>query len=268
MKKLLLCFIFIQTGLNCYSQINFEKGYYYNNDNVKKDCFIRNIDWLNNPTEIEYKLTQNGEVKTEKLNSVSEFGVSGTVFKRFSVKIDKSTNILNDLGYDRNPEYVEETLFLKQIVKGNLNLYRYVDGNLTTFFYNGKDKEITQLVYKKYLKSKSTIAESNIYKQELLNYLVCEDITSRDINQLRYSQRDLSKLFIKYNTCKGVTYGNTYEKKRENVFNANLRGGINFNNFKIPSRSSTNPSPYEFDFGTVLGFQIGVETEFILPFNN
>jgi hypothetical protein len=54
MKKLFLLIILTQISLNCYSQINFEKGYFYNNENKKIECLIKNNDWLNNPTQIKY----------------------------------------------------------------------------------------------------------------------------------------------------------------------------------------------------------------------
>jgi len=36
----------------------------------------KNIDWLSNPTKIKYKLTENDEINTIVIDSISEFGVS------------------------------------------------------------------------------------------------------------------------------------------------------------------------------------------------
>ena len=38
--------------------------------------------------------------------------------------------------------------------------------------------------------------------------------------------------------------------------------------FKVPTRSSTNPEKYQFDFGVATGYQWGIEIEYILPFKN
>ena len=265
MKKFLILLCLIQVSINCFSQVNFEKGYYYDNNNIKTECFIKNLEWLNNPNEILYKISKDSEVQNKTIKSISEFGVSQIVYKRFNVEVDRSSRLLNKLDYDRNPNYKEEVLFLKQIVKGNLNLYSYVDGNFSTFFYDGKEKAITQLVYKKYYKSESIVAESNIYKQELLNNLICKSISTNNINTLRYSKKSLYNIFVKYNTCKGVIFDKEDEGKK--IFGLNLKTGINFNSFKIPSRSADNPSSYEFNFGNITGFQIGLESEFVLPFN-
>ena len=53
MKKQILLLLTTILSLNSYSQINFDKGYFINDSNQKVDCLIKNIDWKNNPTEIE-----------------------------------------------------------------------------------------------------------------------------------------------------------------------------------------------------------------------
>ena len=254
--------------LNSYSQINFEKGYYLDNENNKIVCLIKNMGWLSNPTKIKYKLSENTEINTKSIDSISEFGVSDLLFKRFSVQIDRSGQQIKNLSHNRNPEFKSETLFLKQIVKGDSNLFVYVDGNFTTYFFNSNSYSITQLVHKKYLKDQNLIAENNLFRQQLLINLECDNISQEHIKNLIYAENELKKLFIKFNTCKGVVYQEDNEKKKtKGLFNLNIRGGITLNSFKIPSGGVTNPSPYEFDFGTILGFQIGVEAEYVLPFN-
>ncbi len=267
MKRIFLVIILIQISFNGYSQINFEKGYFYDNENNKNSCLIKNVDWLNNPTEIEYKLSEGSEIKSKTIDYIKEFGVSDLVYKRFSVQIDRSSQHLEKLSYSKNPEYKSETLFLKQIVKGESNLYMYIDKNFTTYFFNSENKNITQLVYKKYLKENILVAENNMFRQQLLNDLKCESISTSEIKYLIYSKKNLTKLFIKYNTCKGNYYESKIKIEKKNLFNANLKAGVTINSFKIPSGGITNPSPYEFDFGTFMGFQIGAEAEFILPFN-
>lgn len=267
MKKIFLLIILTQISLNSYSQINFERGYFYDNENNKTVCLIKNIDWLNNPTEIKYKLSENSEIKTATIGSINEFGVSDLVFKRFDVQIDRSSQQIKKLSYKRNPEFKNETLFLKQIVKGDSNLFIYVDGNFTTYFFNSNNKNITQLVYKKYLKTENIIAENNMFRQQLLNNLQCRSISYKDVKNLIYSKNKLSELFIKYNSCKGIYQENEEKIDKKDLFNIYIRAGVNINSFKIPSRGFTNPSSYEFDFGTILGFQFGVEAEFIFPFN-
>ena len=268
MKKLFILLTFIQLSLNCYSQVNFEKGYFYNNDNIKKTCLIKNSDWLNNPSKIEYKLSENSEIKSVSIVSISEFGVGDIVFKRFNLQIDKSSEILNQLSTAKNANYTTETLFLRLIVKGDLNLWQYINNNLTKYFYNSDNKEITQLLYKRYRKSTSKVGHNYMFKQQLINDMKCEDISKKNIENISYLRDDLFDLFIKYNSCKGIIYKEEEKLKRKGVFNINLRAGVNFNSFKVPTRSSTNPEKYQFDFGVATGYQWGIEIEYILPFKN
>lgn len=77
-KKQLVFILTAILSLNCYSQISFEKGYFVDNNNQKTTCLIKNIDWANNPTEFEYKLSKNNETKKLTIKLVKEFGVNNT----------------------------------------------------------------------------------------------------------------------------------------------------------------------------------------------
>jgi hypothetical protein len=74
MKKQLLFLLTAILSFNCYSQISYEKGYYIDNMNQKTNCLIKNIDWITNPTEFEYKLSENSESKKATIKSIKEFG--------------------------------------------------------------------------------------------------------------------------------------------------------------------------------------------------
>ncbi|WP_067151165.1 hypothetical protein [Pseudotamlana agarivorans] len=119
----------------CYSQISYEPGYFIDNNNEKTDCLIKNMDWKNNPTEFEYKLTEEGESQKATIHSVKEFEVTNmSQYVRFTVNIDRSSEALSKISHDKNPAFKEEVLFLKTILVGKANLYEYNDGNLKRFF--------------------------------------------------------------------------------------------------------------------------------------
>jgi len=267
MQKTLTSFFLLLIAVASHAQITFEKGYFIGNNGNKTTCLIRNIDWLNNPTEFEYKLSENARPNTATIGTVSEFGVANTVFKRFTVDIDRSSQQVGKLDTKRNPEFNEETLFLKVMITGDYNLYSYIDGNLSVFFYDGKNQHISQLVFKKYLTDRDKIGINNMYQQQLSNSLECNTIQPRDFENLDYTGDDLSDLFTKYNTCKGYDYTSEKTTANKGKMNLYLRAGVNINSFKIPSRGITNPSPNEFDFGQIIGFQIGTELEYVFGFN-
>ncbi len=75
MKKIyVIAFTFFIVSVN-QAQILFEKGYFIDYRNIKIDCFIRNADWKNYPEKFDYKLSEDGEIKTIDLKETKEFGI-------------------------------------------------------------------------------------------------------------------------------------------------------------------------------------------------
>ena len=131
MKNQLILLLTIVFSLNSYSQISYEKGYFIDNANQKINCLIKNSDWKNNPTEFEYKLSEKGESKNATIRSIKEFGIdNSSKYIRSTVEIDRSSESVNFLSNDMNPNFNKETLFLRVLVEGKANLLEYVDSNL------------------------------------------------------------------------------------------------------------------------------------------
>lgn len=264
-KGLLLSLLTAILSFNCYSQINFEKGYYINNEDQKTDCLIRNIDWKNNPTEFEFKLSENGESKSATIKSVKEFGIyNDSKYIRKSVNIDRSGERIGHLSKDRNPLFKEEELFLKVLLEGKANLYLFKDGNLTRYFYSKDDSKIKQLISKKYLTPDNKIRTNDLYKQQLWNDLKCANLTIRKAEKVDYKKNELVSFFEDYNECHGQGYTNFEEKEKRDLLNLNIRPGLTYSSLTI--RHDT-PNSKDTDFDNEIGFRIGMEAEFILPFN-
>lgn len=265
MKKKLLFLLFIIININGYSQILFEKGYYIDNSEQKIDCLIKNLDWGDNPTKFEYKISETSESVNVDIESVKEFGIyNNSKYIRKTVKIDKSSKDIGNLNNERNPVFVEETLFLKVLVEGNTNLYLYENKNLLRFFYNKDNSDIEQLVYKNYLISNNVIGENPLYKQQLWSNLRCPTIEMDKIDQLEYEKNSLINFFIEYNKCNNLDFINYEGIVKKDLFNLTFRIHLNNSSLSIKNYSSNN---LDTDFGSKLGLGIGVEAEFILPYN-
>lgn len=263
-KQLLLIALFTILCAESYSQIIFENGYFIDESNNKNECLIKNVDWKNNPTEFEYKFSQNDTVHKATIKTVKEFGIYNvSKYIRAKTNIDKSSEQIDKMSSERNPNFQEELLFLKVLIEGKASLFLYIDGNLTRFFYKLNDSEIQQLVYKRYLID-DTILENNSFKQELFLKLKCEEIVLNDIKNLRYSNRDLEKLFIKYNKCTGSDYINYKTKQNKDLFNLTFRPSLNYSSLEI---QNSVLGFNDIDFRNKLGIRFGIEAEFILPFN-
>src|SRR5690606_726233 len=151
MKKLLGLVILAMLSIHAYGQIKFEEGYFIDNQGNRIDCLIKNTDWKNNTLSFEYKASENASVQQADIEDVQEFGVLEYMrYKRFTVEIDRSSKNVNALSTKKQPEFNTETLFLRQLIQGNANLYVYEDGNLKRYFFSVNDASVNQLIYKTY----------------------------------------------------------------------------------------------------------------------
>jgi hypothetical protein len=265
MKQHLLLFLTALLSFNCYSQIEFEKGYFIDNEDQKVDVLIRNVDWRSNPSEFEYRLSPDGESKNATLRSVKEFGIYDVVkYIRHTVGIDRSGGNINNLSQDRNPQFNKEEHFLKILVEGKASLYSLQDGNTIRYFYNKDNSEVTQLIFKKYLTPEKDIATNDGYKQQLWNDLKCSAFTRKKVAEVGYKKREMISFFEDYNECHEQDYITYEEKLNRYLFNLSIRPGMNYSSFSIQNSSS---SYKDTDFDKKLGFRLGLEAEFIMPFN-
>lgn len=264
MRTQLLVFISIILSINCYAQISFEKGYFIDESDQKIECLIKNIDWRNNPTEFEYKLSEDATGMIATIESTKEFGVYDmSKYKRYKVNIDRSNDKMEQMSDVRNPIFQKEVLFLKVLVEGEATLFQYKDSNLERFFYESGDSEIEQLVYKPYLRTlvnnlnveETEIRKNNKFRQQLWTDVKCEDVSMTKMERIRYEKRDLVKYFMKYN-------GLELETSKRNLFNLYIRPGLNRSSMKI-----FRPFTSDIDFGAEFKFRVGLEAEFVLPFN-
>lgn len=266
MKKLIIIFLVFFPILS-FSQINFESGYIIRNNNIKTECLIRNVAWKNNPTSIEYKTTENEQLSTISITDIKEFGVANAYkFKRFIVNMDRSSDNINELSNSKAPNFKTETLLLKLLIEGSTNLYSYEDSNLIRYFISSGDhNEATQLIYKEYINDKENkIAQNSQYKQQLMNELKSENLVRRDFENLNYKENDLVKLFQKFYGSDTTSFSNHTEKQNNGSINLKIIAGANFTSFSL---ENSMYKANNFDFDTKAVFTIGLELEYVLPFN-
>lgn len=266
MRKQFLIILVAILSTHCYSQISFEKGYYINNNEQKIECLIKNMDWRNNPTALEYKLSADAASNKLAIKLVKEFGVYNySKYTRSNVNIDRSSKNLDDLSTIRNPIFKEETLFLKVLIDGKSSLYQYEDESLIRFFYRKDSSQvIEQLVFKIYKTSGDMIGENNMFKQQLLNDFKCQGIKDKEIERISYTKEELVNFFVRYNQCNSSELVNFEEKQKKDLFNLSPRLGINSSSLSIQGAISSSK---DVDFGNQVGFRLGIEAELILPFN-
>ncbi|SDX86422.1 hypothetical protein SAMN05444411_110137 [Lutibacter oricola] len=265
MKKYFLLIALAIFVSKTYSQITFEKGYFINNANQKVECFIKNVDWRKNPSEIEYKISENDKIKTIGLKTAKEFRIyNASKYIQKTVEIDKSSTKINNLSETKKVNFTTKTLFLKVLIEGKANLYSYEGDGFSKFFYSTENKTIEQLVYKTYLTKDSKIGENNRFKQQLWNNLKCASIKLNTIEKIRYKKKDLINIFSQFNNCFKSEFVNYELKEKRDLFNLSVRPQFRNSSLNIKNAVSDTKNT---NFGSSTSFGLGIEAEIIFPFN-
>ncbi len=269
MKTISIFFIVIITALKSFGQITYEKGYFIDNNNQRVECLIKNYDWKNNPTEIEFKTSSSPKPQKADIASIKEFGIDGySKYVRVKTFIDRSSADILEISTQSSPEWSEELVFLKVLVEGKAKLFTFVDGDLNLFLYSLNDSTVNQLIYKQYFSVDSTFASvqtvcfNTRFRQQLWIDVKCPGETMSSLESLQYNTNMLKQYFIKYNKCSGYSF--IEYNKNGKAFNLKLTPGINFSAMSMTNDAN---SFRDTDFGIKTGFRIGLEGEFILPFN-
>ena len=265
MRKQLLILLSTLISIQAYSQIIFEHGYFIDESDQKIECLIKNVDWNNNPKGFEYKLSSDGATQHADIQTVKEFVINDiSKYIRANVKIDRSSGLMSNLSYERQPVFEEEQLFLKVLVDGKASLFQYTASNLIRFFYQVKDSEISQLVYKKFMLNHK-VAENNYFRQQLINDLKDQPISNQDVERIKYSKESLTRFFLKYNQSNDSDFIYTQQKKQKrDLFNLTVRPGITFIDLNV----FCPKAGYNIDANiNTQSMRFGLEAEIVFPFN-
>ncbi len=262
MIRKFIVFLILIIVIKTNAQIQFEPGYFIDNAGKETKCLIKNVDWYNNPTEFEYKFGENDPPKKAGLNDVKEFGVHGySKYIRATVKMDTSAVDLSRLSYQSKPEFKQVTLFLKVLVEGNANLYTYVQGNFKRYFYSVGGGPIKQLIYKEFYVDDGLVSRNTFFRQQIWNDLKSECIHRKDLEKLPYKKDDLMRIFKQYNECGNQVKFQSPERRIK--FRLNVRPKVNFTSLEVGSVDYNLTA----DFGQKTTFGLGLESEFVMPFN-
>ena len=161
--------------------------------------------WDKNPRLITFKTNPQASAQIFHPLDIKGFQVNSERYSSGQVSVEISPQGLDKLTTSPNPIYRTDTTFLKALVTGSQNLYRYKtsdDGR--EYFYTGGSGSFDLLIYKRYKRAGdgSVVVESNNqYQNQLGLYLsACPDIKKR-LSTINYAASSLQKLFATYYTC-------------------------------------------------------------------
>lgn len=275
MKNTILSIVTILCSLSIFAQAQYEEGYIVNINNQRQTGWIKNEEWLNNPTKFNFKRTKGTGAETLNFSSINSIGVEGK-FKYIKAFVDvdllATSPNLSDYSTTKSPKYITKEIFLNVLAEGNTSLLHYKSYSTNYFYVLLEDGKIIPLVYKKYLsgKDQNKILENNRYKNQLFNILKSDLLTDDDFLDIEYTKKDLTKIFKKYYVAtnkRHIIYEN--ENKDPSVlrkmFSLKVKAGININaaSFEDGLRHVEPAISFDNEISPLIGFEL----EYFLPAN-
>ncbi|MDX2069766.1 MAG: outer membrane beta-barrel protein [Haliscomenobacter sp.] len=263
--------IFCFSNIFAQAQINFEKGYFIDNQGNRKECLIKNNGWQNNPERFQFQEINGEQILDANLETAQEFGISKQFkYIRASAKLDRARDS------DKSLDLEDETLFLKTLVEGQASLYVFRQGNLVQFYFRLNGQPFELLIYKRYLRvvEKESLSGFNIaekveqdltYRRQLWEKIRCEGMGFASVDTTKYREEELIDYFVQYNQCIGSPVVNYADfKPHKDLFNLSIRPG-----WSLASLSTSDlDDNVDIDFAGAQNFRLGVEVEFFLSFNH
>ncbi len=249
------------------AQIKFQQGYFIDNSDKITHCLIKNMDWNDNPTFFEYKLSEKDDSKMALIANTKEFGIDKfSKYIRANVRIDRSSEDIEYMSQTKAPIFTEEQLFLEVLIEGNANLYYYEQKSLRRFFFSLNKGPIEQLIFKSYKTIDNQIGQNNEFRAQLWKSLKCSTLQKYHFESLNYFENQLLKIFEKYNSCLNSDFKNFQANKTKGYFNASLKVRASSNSLDVVNEDTNLKNIV--DFGSNINIEFGFELETVLGFNN
>lgn len=253
MKKIFITTIIAFLSIASFSQKNFYKGYYIDNNGSKIECLISYNGFENNPSQIECKKTKKEIKQTLTINDIKEFGIyKNCKYIRAKVDIDYSGNKIEELSFDKTPKWKNEVVFLKVLMEGKANLYEYKNQNMFRYFYSKSDVPITQLINNNYLTDSITFRANSEYKKQLQKDLSSEKTPFNVVSNIEYTPKKLLYFFKKYNKSFSDTIV-YYDKNQDIKISPQIglnRSHIEISNFDGTKDIAEMPIKHNLQIGT------------------
>lgn len=266
MRSITTFLIFFFIAITSFGQILFEKGYIIDKNNKRIECYIKNMDWKDNPVEVTYKLHPTDSPIKGDATTVKEFAV-GNTFKYVgaNVKVDLLNKPTVGTLSELDPVWTRANLFLKVLLEGKAKLYGYKKDKVERFFYSLSDSLITPLTYKQIHKA-STIIRNNDFRQQLWDKVRLPKTTWEVTKTVNYTEGELKNYFKTYNGNFPEPIIETISVKKDKIYlNLKLTPGVNFSSAKMTVlERDVHP---QLTFGSKSGIRLGLEAELVIPFN-
>lgn len=232
---LILFFFFLFQ--NVYSQENYLPGYIVSFKGDTLHGFIDYRNWEKNPKKISFKEKLTDDKVVFFPTEIKAFSVLDDSYESAIIKTEVSPFKTNELEYNNEVKFENDTTFLQAILKGKKSLYTYTNRLGEQQFYIKSGSSYELLVYKRYLKEdhdQTIVSENNKYLGQLSFYLNdCPSVMSK-LSSVKYNLRSIENLFLFYNKC--TNSGIDFQKKTEKgSMKVSVVAGISTTSLKFES---------------------------------
>lgn len=269
-RKLLLPLFSIIIGFlsvqNSFCQENFIPGYIIqlNGDTLKG--YIDYRDWDANPKKIFFKENSKNNISNYTPIDIKEFSANEEIYVSAIVKFEKSSIIQSDIDFNNEFKIVNDTVFLKTMIRGAKSLYLFKKESKEQF-YIGQNSTYELLYYKMYFKNNNgynNLIENKRYLGQLSVYLQDCPKIQKTLNRTKYNIKDIESLFEEYYDCSQT--GMKFQKKSEKISTEiGVLAGMTSTSIKFTS--TANQNIVNADYKPSLNFTGAIFFDIILPRN-
>ncbi|UAB83188.1 hypothetical protein INR75_13425 [Zunongwangia sp. SCSIO 43204] len=266
MRKIVLIISILLFNVVCLGQISFEEAYYITNQGERISGYIEFTNKSNNPENFKFKPSKSSSEQILSIDDVSEVVIRNRAkYIRAIVPVNISSIQVNNLVADRRPNLVEKKIFLYSLVEGRVSLFQYLNEGIRNYYIKeGSDRDFELLIYKKFRNSNNSVGENKRYQQQLLDRFSGNCIDPTSITKLQYRQSPFVKIITAYNNCnKNPEEISESSGETRKSFQLNIRPRVNYNSVSV---SNNDYNAYDVELDEKVGFGLGLEAEFILPF--
>ncbi len=269
-KKAVATFFIIFCINYCFSQGNWRPGYIVKENGDTLKGLINYKEESKKERILSFKkVTEDAALifGKKEINEIIVYqGTQELIFKKINTGVDYSEERLMYLEYDPAVKLTPDTIFAQLLVDGKKKLYHYKDAIVGKkhFFITNEDGVVIELTNKRFYfdQNKTLSAYTNYYKKQLVILTdECKSISQKNLENLTFTDKALTKLLLKYNSCIGFSPRNYSYKIEKNKPKFGICAGVNQMSLKVES----NISNYgKLKFNNSSGINLGVFMNYYL----
>lgn len=156
-----------------FAQSNYHEGYVVKNNGDTLKGFIDYREWGKSPVSVDFRPEKDGTIQQFGPVTCKGFGIYGMeTYISYTGLVSMNKNQYPDIEAGTDTTSAQVTIFLRQIAHGKyLTLYSQTDERKSRYFIAEANTGLVELKYYEYYNDDKQVANSPIYKGQLLYYI-------------------------------------------------------------------------------------------------